>query len=201
VFSSAIVLALLLEAQGAASAPHSAASFRHGLSPADAASLVGKLEAIERRVPDGKLDGPVVVTERELNSYLNLATPPKLPPGLSDVEFRLERDRVEARGLVDLDRLKDKSASGSWNPLALFGGWVEVQVKGRIPNDNGLGTVEVEEVRLGSLSLPVSVLEQLLAAATRTAENPAGFDLRAPFPLPYSVKRLRLQPGRLLLEF
>jgi hypothetical protein len=85
--------------------------------------------------------------------------------------------------------------------MALLGGWVDVQLKGRIPSGNGLGTIEVEEVRLGSLSLPVSVLEQLVAAFTKTRENPGGFDLRAPFPLPYSVKRLQLQPGRLLLEF
>jgi len=192
--------AVLLLAVGSAREAHSAGSFRHGVSAADAESLARKLDAIERRAPDAKPPAPVVVTERELNSYLNL-TPAALPPGLSNVEFRLERDGVEARGLVDLDRLKGKSASGGWNPLALLGGWVEVQLKGHIPNGNGFGTIEVEEVRLGSLSLPVSVLEQLVAAATKTNENPGGFDVRAPFPLPYSVKRLRLQPGRLLLEF
>jgi len=195
------LVAVLLAAQTAATAPRPPLDFRHGASAADAESLARKLEALERRAPNGNPADPVIVTERELNSYLNLATPPRLPPGLSDVEFRLEKDRVEARGLVDLDRVKGRSGSAGWNPLALLGGRVELQLKGRIPTADGRGTIEVEEVRLGSLSLPVSVLEQIVAAATKTDEEPGGFDLRAPFPLPYSVKRLRLQPGRLLLEF
>jgi hypothetical protein len=203
VLAGPLVLAAALSSPGSPGATEArpATSFRHGISSVDAESLALKLTRMERRAPDAPPADPVVVTERELNSYLNLTTPPPLPPGLSDVEFRLERDRVEARGLVDIDRIRGKSSSGGWNPLALLGGWVEVQLKGRIPNRDGRGTIEVDEVRLGALSLPVSVLEQLVTAATKTEDNPAGFDLRAPFPLPYAAKQLRLQPGRLLLEF
>ena len=199
-----LLLACLLAPQGAAPEARPAASFRHGVATVDAESLARKLEAIERRAQEGRPTSreTVVVTEKELNSYLNLTAPPKLPPGLADVEFRLERERLEARGLVDLDRLQARGGPrGSWNPLALLSGWVEVELRGRLPNADGLATVEVEEVRLGGVSLPLTVLAQLVSAATRSQDKPQGFDIRSAFPLPYALKRVRLEPGRALLEF
>ncbi len=202
--AGSLLLACVLALQGPMPEGRAPASFRHGVSAADAESLARKLEAIERRALDGRPASreTVVVTEKELNSYLNLATPAKLPPGLADVEFRLERERLEAKGLVDIDRLQAKGGSrGSWNPLALLSGWVAVELKGRLPNTDGLATVEVEEVRLGGVSLPVTVLAQLVSSATRSQDKPQGFDIRSAFPLPYALKRVRLEPGRALLEF
>ena len=51
------------------------------------------------------------------------------------------------------------------------------------------------------MRVPISVLEQLVLSATKNDANPEGFDIHAPFRLPYSVNRLRLEPGRALLDF
>ena len=51
------------------------------------------------------------------------------------------------------------------------------------------------------MRVPTSVLGQLVLSATKSEANPEGVDITAPFRLPYSVNRLRLQPGRALLDF
>jgi hypothetical protein len=40
-----------------------------------------------------------------------------------------------------------------------------------------------------------------VARSTRKPDNPEGVDISAPFRLPYSVRRVRLEPGRAFLDF
>jgi hypothetical protein len=41
----------------------------------------------------------------------------------------------------------------------------------------------------------------MVATATRSPRYPSGWDIHAPFRLPYSARRVRLEPGRAVLEF
>lgn len=193
-------LALLL--LGSANPPPRPAPPRPGLSWTESDSLVRKLRAIESR-QQAKVKRPetVLVTEGELNSYLNLELAPKLPKGVSDLLVRLDRDHVFASGVVDLDQVQAKPSTSRFSPLALLSGRVPVQIQGRLMNLNGFGAIEWEDIRISSLSLPASVLGQLVAASTRDAENPEGVDIQAPFRLPHACQRLRLEPGRALLDF
>jgi hypothetical protein len=203
------LLALLLLAPMAAAAqPPPRPVPRPGLSWAEAESLRGKLEAIEKQqgvAPPRKSRMPTVtVTESELNSYLNLTLAEKLPRELRDLEVHLlEHERLQATGLVDLDKVKAKVAASAspWNPLLLMGGFVPVQLQGRFVNRDGFGSIVWEDVRVNAWSLPISLLEQMVASATRKPDNPEGFDINAPFRLPYSVRHVRLETGRAFLEF
>jgi hypothetical protein len=197
---------LLLLASAAAADPPPRAVPRPGLSWAEAASLEGKLAAIEKQrdiAPRKSRPETVTITEAELNSYLNLTLAEKLPRELKDLDVRLEHERLQATGLVDLDKVKAKVAASSspWNPLMLMGGFVPVKLRGRLVNRDGFGSIIWEDVRVNTWSLPVSLLEQMVASATRKADNPDGYDITAPFRLPYSVRRVRLEPGRAFLEF
>lgn len=167
-----------------------------------AESLLRKLEALERRGGKPARSQTVVVTEGELNSYLNLSLGPKMPPGVSDVDVALATARVAVKALVDLEQVKGKMpATGTFNPVSYLSGRVPVELKGRFRNgQDGFGSLELEEARLGGLSVPLSLVEQLVVSLTRTGDSPHGFDIHAPFRLPYSVRRLRLQPGRALLD-
>jgi hypothetical protein len=40
-----------------------------------------------------------------------------------------------------------------------------------------------------------------VSQATRSAKRPEGLDVLAPFPLPFTARRVRLEPGRALVEF
>ena len=181
---------------------------RAGLSWAEAESLNRKLEAIERHGDAAPRRGgrpeTVTVTESELNSYLNLTLAEKIPKEVKDLEVHLlDHERLQATGLVDLDRVKAKVAASAspWNPIMLMGGFVPVQLSGRLVNRDGFGSIVWEDVRVNAWSLPISLLEQMVASATKKPDNPAGYDISAPFRLPYSVRRVRLEAGRALLEF
>jgi hypothetical protein len=189
-----------------AGAPQDAGALRAVRTPALAEALERKIEDFERRQKERRVkDETVAVSEGELNSYLNLSPKLKLPDGLSDVRFLFEREQISATGQLDLDVLRGKGKVGSGNPidpLTLLSGNIPVEVSGRLKNEaEGFGAFEIQGVRLGPVMLPVSVLAQIVASATRSQENPQGFDIQAPFRLPYALKRVRIQPGRALLDF
>lgn len=198
-----IVAALLLAASAMVADAMPTAPSSGPLSWDQANSLTRKLESIEkRRTEKGRKPETVLFTQGELNSYLNLAYAEKLPKGVRDVEVRLDRDRILAKGLVNIDRVKGKvGESGGWGPLSFLSGDVPVEITGKVTAKDGFGLVVWESVYLSSMRVPTSVLEQLVLSATRTAENPEGFDITAPFRLPYSVDRVRVEPGRALLDF
>lgn len=196
-----LVAALFVSAQTLAATPGPAAP-PSGLSRDAADALDVKLEAIDKRQKNGRTARPetVEISESELNSYVGLKV--KMPEGVTDVAVHLDRERVAATALVDLEKVQTKPASGSWNPMSLLGGRVAVSVRGKLVNqDDGFASIEFEEIKLGALALPASALEQIVLSATKTAENPLGLDILSPFRLPYSMRRVRLQPGRAFLDF
>lgn len=193
-------LILVVAAAGAQSMPTAPRS--GPLSWDQANSLTRKLESIEkRRMEKSRKKQTVLFTQGEVNSYLNLTYAEKLPKGVKDVEVRLDRDRILAKGLVNIDRVKGKTGSGGFGPLSFLSGDVPVEIMGKLTSKDGFGVIQWETVYLASMRLPISALEQLVLSATKTETNPEGFDIHAPFRLPYSVNRLRLEPGRALLDF
>ena len=143
-----------------------------------------------------------MVTEKQLNSYVNLALASKIPPALSGLVLRLDKDRLGATGLLDLDRVKSKVPPGAGaGLLAFLGGSVPVELRGRFSSGEGQGRVEVEEALVGGISLPPSLVAQIVAQSTKSEKRPQGFDILAPFPLPFTARRLRLEPGRALVDF
>jgi hypothetical protein len=191
-------LAVLLAAQAAASATTPPAA----LSQAKADSFARKLESLEGASRSAKGPRVVEVTEAELNSYLNLTMAGELPAGLTEVAIELERDQIHASASVDIDEVKKQMGSMSpWNPLTLLAGRVPIELHGRYSSaEDGFGRVDIEEARAAGVPIPITLLEQMVAGATRTTRDPDGFDIHAPFRLPHPVRRVRVMPGRALLD-
>jgi hypothetical protein len=164
-------------------------------------SLLQKVEQIER--PDQRREDSLRITEAELNALLKgNAGGLELPPGVSDVVVRFERERIRARGFVDLERIElPDEIQGLGGTLALLGSRFPVEIVGRLVSDEGFATVEVEEVLLSALSLPRATIESLLASATRNPSLPQGIEPGSPFRLPYSLRKVTLRPGQALIEF
>lgn len=197
-----VLAAAMCVALGGSSADAQSNAAVAGPSWPAAESLARKLTSIgARKREKTRKPETIVVSEHELNSYLNLKLRADMPTGLSDVQVSMQRERLEATGQVDLDRLDIKRGSSPFSPLSLLSGKVPVLLRGRLQSLNGFGTVQWEEVQLATIPVPLSVLERLVASSTRTAQNPQGFDIHAPFRFPYSVRRVRIEPGRALLEF
>jgi hypothetical protein len=175
---------------------------RPGLSWQEADSLSRKLAVIEERQKTQSRDRQTIqVTQGELNSYLNLAYAAQLPKGLTDVDVRFGRERIDAKGMLDIEQVRGVAAPPAWSPLSLLGGQVPVEIGGRLVNADGFGTIEWDSVYVASIRVPISVLEQMVVSATKSDKHPDGVDIHAPFRLPYSVNRVRVEPGRAVLEF
>jgi hypothetical protein len=174
----------------------------HSRSEADA--LDRKFEDLNQRHKAGTVarGKSVIVTESELNSYLNLSLGEKMPRGFSDVAVRLETERIMTTGVLDLEKVRDKMPNLTpLSPLYWLSGRVPVLLRGRVLNDDGFASIDWEDVRVGNIPLPVSLLHQIVSSTTRSDDHPDGFDIRAPFPLPYSVRQVRIMPGRAFLDF
>src|SRR5262249_11522169 len=119
----------------------------------------------------------------------------------SDVDIRVESERLVAHAVLDIDQLKSRMPPTSgFNPLSYLSGRLPVELRSRFPNSDGFGTLELEDVKLGGYTIPSPFRPQLVLSARRNADTPEGFDIRSPFRLPYAVKRMRLQSGKVLLD-
>ncbi len=175
-----------------------------GLSWEDADHVAETVARLERRLKAGKPASrePIAVSERQINSYVMLTLAPKIPPAISGLSFRFEPDRLAANGMLDLDAVRSKlPKNGPSSLLSFLSGTVTVALKGRFQGAQGQGRVEVDEAVVAGISLPPAVLSQIVAQATRTTKQPQGFDLLAPFPLPWTARGVRLEGGRAVVEF
>jgi hypothetical protein len=175
-----------------------------GLSWEDADQIADTVARLERRLKAGKPASrePITVTERQVNSYVTLALGSRLPPSVTGLSLRFEPQRLAASGTLDLDAVRSKLPQGGASSLLAFlSGTVPVVLKGRLQAAQGEGKLELEEATVGGISLPASLLSQMVAQATRSAKQPEGVDILAPFPLPWTARSVRLETGRAVVEF
>ncbi len=175
-----------------------------GLSWEEADYVEQMVARMEQRLRSGRAasEQTVVVTERQLNSYITLSLGPTLPAGVSGLQLRLSKDRLGASALVDLDRVKAQLPRGAASGVLMFlGGTLPVEVYGRLATANGQGRIDLEQATVGGVSLPTGLVAQLVSMSTKNAAHPQGFDILAPFALPWSARQLRVEPGRALLDF
>jgi len=175
-----------------------------GLSWEDADHVAETVARLERRLKAGKPASrePIAVSERQVNSYVALTLAAKLPPSVSGLSFRFEPGTLAANGMLDLDAVRSKlPSSGPGSLLSFLGGTVPVAVRGRLSGANGQGRVEVEQATVAGIGLPPALLAQIVAQATRSSKQPGGYDLLAPFPLPWTAQSVRLETGRAVVEF
>jgi hypothetical protein len=175
-----------------------------GLSWEDADQVAETVARLERRLKAGKPASrqPIAVTERQVNSYVRLSLASRIPPSLSGLSFRFEPGRLVADGVLDLDAVRSKiPPSGPGTLLSFLSGTVPIALKGRFQGANGQGRMEVEEALVAGISLPQALLAQMVAQATKSTKQPQGFDLLAPFALPWTARSVRLEAGRAVVEF
>ena len=190
-FGHALYLALVVVASA------SVAVASQGKDVADAAAMRKKLTAIVERgeQPAGQkgaaLRTPLV--EREINAFFRVDGPAFLPAGVLNPQLTIDQGgKVSARATVDLDKALTPSV---FNPLSWFGGKTEVTAAGIVRAENGKGRLELQSATLAGISIPKTVLQQVVSYYTRTPESPNGFNLDEPFELPSNIQRVDTARG------
>lgn len=177
---------------------------RGGLSRDLSDAFGKKLEMLEKIEHDPKAKrSSVSVYESELNSYVRFALAERVPRGLRDVRIVLREGRLELRGLANLSEfseLKEKAASAA-SFLSLLGGEMAVEIVADFKSDRGFGQFDLVSAQLGPVPLSPAMVSDIVARATIDASRPNGFDIRAPFRLPYAAKRIRPQQALATIEY
>ena len=140
------------------------------------------------------------LTEAEINAYLQVHAPDVLPRGITEPEIRLrEQGHVRARAIVDLDAVR-RSRARSWrDPLFYVTGAVEVVALGAVAADEGAGRAQLESATVGGVSVPPSVIREVLRFYTQSTERPDGIDLDAPFELPANIRSATVDRTRVTI--
>lgn len=199
--TTAAVLLVALATQSNGANP---AAPRSGLSRELSDAFGKKLEMLEKFEHDSKAKRvPVSVLESELNSYVRFALAEKVPRGLRDVRIVLREGRLELRGIANLSEfqeLKEKAASAA-SFLSLLGGDMPVEIVADFKSDRGFGQFEVVSAQVGPVPLSAAILSDIVARATVDPTRPNGFDIRAPFRLPYAARRIKPQQALATVEY
>jgi hypothetical protein len=163
----------------------------------DADGMLRKLEAIDAR---GKAARRVPLrttfTDREVNAYFKVYGPTFLPEGIVDPQLTIhEGGRVQAKSQVNLDAVRAAKPRGWLDPLAYVGGSVEITAAGTLRAADGRGVFTLENATLGGLTVPKSLLQELVSYYSRSKEQPAGVNLEEPFALPSQIRAVETGHG------
>jgi hypothetical protein len=141
------------------------------------------------------------VSEGELNSYLALNLRDKIPRGLAQPEITMVGNgSLAGRVLVDMDEFKrGRGAQDFLDPLNYISGQVPVTARGVLHAENGKGRFQLASAEMMGFPLPPQLVQELVGYFSRTAENPRGLNLEAPFDLPAKVRRIEIKQGEAMV--
>jgi hypothetical protein len=182
--AGAVVLTAALLARLDAQSPQAQADATHG-------KLMKVIEAGQAS-PDG--DHRTVLTEAEMNTYLQYRAQTWLPTGVTNprLDF-IGGNRVAIFVVADLDNVRRKSSGGWFDPTAYLSGRVPVQATGTLTTSDGQGKFDLEQATVEGIPVPRLFIDELLAYYSRSPENPDGVRLDEPFTLPAAIERVDIR--------
>jgi len=136
------------------------------------------------------------VTDAEVNSYLKYNAGSQVPTGIVDpVLSALGEGRVSGRAVVDLDAVRTQKKRGWLDPLGYLTGRLPVTASGVLTTKEGQGQFVLQSAEISGVTIPKSVLQELLSYYSKSKENPEGINMDAPFELPSRIRAIRVGTG------
>lgn len=138
------------------------------------------------------------LSERELNAWITHGLKGYFPGYLDEVTADLRSEDVVLAGRVSVRDVPGIERLGTM--AAFLGDTADVAVTGNVDGlEPGLGVFYVEDVRVGAMTLPDPMRDQLLAAIRATSWNDRGSNAVV-FQLPEFVGDVAVREERLLLR-
>ena len=185
---------LLVVAAGAAHL-----SAQDGVSKPDASRFQAKLAQIEKIAATprkGTAARTTQVTDTEVNSYLRFLAGPQVPVGIVEPMLHAAGNgRVSGRAIVDLDAVRTQKKRAWTDPLGYLAGRLPVTATGTLTTKEGVGRFVLESAEISGVTIPKSLLQELLSYYSRTPETPAGINMDEPFQLPAAIREIRIGMG------
>jgi hypothetical protein len=140
------------------------------------------------------------LTDAELNSYLHFHLKDQVPPGVIDPALNALGDgRVRGTAVIDLDAVRKQKQRAWTDPMSYLTGQLPLTASGLLITQNGVGRFQLESAEVSGLSIPKSLLQELLTYYSKSAENPSGISMDDPFELPARIKEIRVGKGEAMV--
>jgi len=136
------------------------------------------------------------VTDVEVNSYLKYLATDQVPTGIVDPTLNaLGEGRVSGRATVDLDAVRTQKKRGWLDPLGYLTGKLPVTASGVLTTQEGKGQFQLQSAEISGVTVPKSVLQELVSYYSKSKENPDGINMDAPFELPAHIREIKVGTG------
>ena len=169
------------------------------LSKQDATRFATKLAQIEKNSLTPRKGGAgrsTQVSDTEVNAYLKYLAGAQIPVGIAEPDLRgLGNGRVTGRAVVDLDAVRTQKKRGWTDPLGYLTGRLPITAAGTLTTSNGVGRFQLESAEISGVTIPKTLLQELLSYYSRTPENPSGINMDEPFALPAAIQEIRIGQG------
>ena len=172
---------------------------QHKLSKQDATRFAAKLAQIEKNSVTPRKSGAArstQVSDAEVNAYLRYLAGPQIPVGIAEPDLRgVGNGRVTGRAVVDLDAVRTQKKRGWTDPLGYLMGRLPITAAGTLTTSNGIGRFQLESAEISGVTIPKSLLQELLSYYSRTPTDPDGINMDEPFALPAGIQEIRIGQG------
>jgi len=169
------------------------------VSKAEATRFASKLTQIQKNGESprkGNAARSTQVSDGEVNSYLKFLAGAQVPVGIVDPTLHgAGNGRVTGRALVDLDAVRTSKKRGWTDPLGYLTGKMPITAAGTLTTSKGIGRFQLESAELSGVTIPKSLVQELLSYYSKTPENPAGINMDDPFQLPSAIQEIRIGQG------
>jgi hypothetical protein len=169
------------------------------LSKQDGARFKTKLATIEKNATTpakGNAARTTQVTDAEVNSYLKFEAGSQIPVGIVDPMLHgAGNGRVTGRAIVDLDAVRTAKKRGWTDPMGYLMGRLPITAAGTLTTKDGIGRFTLESAQISGVTVPKSLLQELVSYYSKTKENPDGIDMDKPFQLPAAIREIRIGVG------
>jgi hypothetical protein len=133
------------------------------------------------------------ISDNELNAYFKYSAKEQIPVGIVDPTINaLGEGRVGGRAVVDLDAVRKQKQRGWLDPLGYMTGRLPITATGRLSTKEGIGTFTLESAEVSGVTIPKTVLQELLSYYSRSKEDPDGINMDDPFELPARIREIRV---------
>lgn len=140
------------------------------------------------------------LTDAELNAYLRFQLKDQVPVGIVEPTLNaLGEGRVSGAAVIDLDAVRKQRQRGWMDPLSYLTGSLPLTASGVLVTQNGIGRFQLESAAISGISIPKSLVQELLTHYSKSAQNPAGISMDDPFELPARIKEIRVGKGEALV--
>ena len=140
------------------------------------------------------------ITDAELNAYFEYGAKEQIPSGIVEPRLNAVGDgRVSGQATVDLDAVRKQKQRGWLDPMSYLTGSLPLTASGLLITKDGVGRFQLESAQVSGVSVPKSLLQELLAYYSRSAERPNGISMDDPFELPARIREIQVQRGQAII--